>query len=84
MSKQCNFLRPVCVISENNINHIDMKKLLRRSSTDSMIAGVCGGIAEYFDIDPVAVRVAYVLLTFFTVFSSLLAYIALWIVIPRR
>ena len=49
-----------------------------------MIAGVCGGIAEYFDIDPVAVRVAYVLLTFFTVFSSLLAYIALWIVIPRR
>lgn len=61
-----------------------MGKRLRRSSTDSIIAGVCGGIAEYFDIDPVAVRVAYVLLTLFTAFSGVLAYIILWIVMPQR
>lgn len=60
------------------------EKRLRRSSTDSIIAGVCGGIAEYFDIDPVAVRVAYVLLTLFTAFSGVLAYIILWIVMPQR
>ena len=42
------------------------------------------GIAEYFDIDPVAVRVAYVLLTLFTAFSGVLAYIILWIVMPQR
>lgn len=60
-----------------------MEKRLRRSSTDSIIAGVCGGIAEYFD-DPVAVRVAYVLLTLFTAFSGVLAYIILWIVMPQR
>lgn len=59
-------------------------KRLRRSSTDSIIAGVCGGIAEYFAIDPVAVRVAYVLLTLFTAFSGVLAYIILWIVMPQR
>lgn len=61
-----------------------MEKRLRRSSTDSIIAGVCGGIAEYFDIDPVAVRVAYVLLALFTAFSGVLAYIILWIVMPQR
>ena len=62
----------------------NIEKRLRRSSTDSIIAGVCGGIAEYFDIDPVAVRVAYVLLTLFTAFSGVLAYIILWIVMPQR
>ena len=62
----------------------NMEKRLRRSSTDSIIAGVSGGIAEYFDIDPVAVRVAYVLLTLFTAFSGVLAYIILWIVMPQR
>ena len=61
-----------------------MEKRLRRSSADSMIGGVCGGIAEYFDIDPVAVRVAYILLTFCTAFCGTLVYILLWIVMPRR
>lgn len=59
-------------------------KKTQTPSTDSIIAGVCGGIAEYFDIDPVAVRVAYVLLTLFTAFSGVLAYIILWIVMPQR
>lgn len=61
-----------------------MDKLLRRSATERMIGGVCGGLAEYFDIDPTLVRVAYVLLTLFTAFSGVLAYIILLIVMPRE
>jgi phage shock protein PspC (stress-responsive transcriptional regulator) len=63
---------------------IEMDKKLRRSSTDRMIGGVCGGLAEYFDIDPTLVRVAYVLLTFFTAFSGLLVYIILLILMPQK
>ena len=61
-----------------------MDKLLRRSSTERMIGGVCGGLAEYFDLDPTLVRVAYVLLTLCTAFSGVLAYIILLIVMPRE
>ncbi len=61
-----------------------MDKMLRRSSTQRMIGGVCGGLAEYFDLDPTLVRVAYVLLTLCTAFSGVLAYIILLIVMPRE
>ena len=61
-----------------------MDKLLRRSATQRMIGGVCGGLAEYFDLDPTLVRVAYVLLTLCTAFSGVLAYIILLIVMPRE
>lgn len=53
-------------------------------SNDRVIAGVCGGLAEYFDFDPVLVRVAYAFLTLFTAFSGLLLYIVLWIVMPEK
>lgn len=61
-----------------------MDKLLRRSSTERMVGGVCGGLAEYFDVDPTLVRVAYVLLTLCTAFSGVLVYIILLIVMPRE
>ena len=49
------------------------------------IAGVCGGIAEYFDLDPTLVRVLYVLLSVLSVgFPGTLVYIVLWILIPER
>ena len=49
------------------------------------IAGVCGGLAEYFDIDATVVRVAYVLVSIFSVaFPGLLIYVILWILIPER
>lgn len=60
-----------------------MKRQLRRSSADYMLGGVCSGIADYFDLDPTLVRVAYVLLTVCTAFSGTLAYVLLWIIIPR-
>ena len=56
-------------------------KRLMRSSTDKKIAGVCAGLADYFDIDPVIVRVFWLILLFCAC-SGLLAYIILWIVLP--
>ncbi len=41
-----------------------MQKRLYRSRTEKMIAGVCGGLAEYFDIDPTIIRILWVLITF--------------------
>jgi phage shock protein C len=46
-----------------------------------MIAGVCGGVAEYFNIDPTLVRLAFVLV-FLAGGAALLAYIIMWIVVP--
>lgn len=59
-------------------------KPLRRSMVNRQVAGVCGGLAEYFGWDPTLVRVAYVLLSVFTAFSGFLVYVVLWIVIPER
>ena len=53
-------------------------------SQDRVFAGVCGGLAEYFDFDPVLVRIAYAFLTLFTAFCGLIFYIVLWIVMPER
>lgn len=60
-----------------------MEKKLYRSKTNRMISGVCGGIAEYFEVDPTLVRLAWVLI-FFAGGSGLLAYIIGAVVIPER
>ena len=60
-----------------------MTKKLYRSRTDSMIAGVCGGLAEYFDIDTSLVRVGAVLFTL-AWGSGLLAYVVLWLIVPQK
>lgn len=60
-----------------------MKKLTK-SSTDRQIAGVCGGIAEYFGIDSTLVRVGYLIFTFFGVGSPLLLYFLLAFIIPEE
>lgn len=59
-------------------------KKLRRSREQRMIAGVCGGIAEYFDLDVTLVRVAYVLLSLFTAFAGILVYLLLTMIIPNN
>jgi phage shock protein C len=59
------------------------KRRLTRSSRHKMIAGVCGGIAEYFEVDPTIVRVAYVLISILSAaFPGILAYIVLMFVMP--
>ena len=60
-----------------------MEKRLYRSQSDRMIAGVCGGLAEYFDIDPTIVRVVAVLSVFVSGLG-ILAYIILAIVVPSE
>lgn len=58
-------------------------KRLKRSEKDRIIAGVCGGLAEYFDIDPVLVRGLWVIALFF-LGTGFLAYIIAWILIPEQ
>ena len=60
-----------------------MEKRLYRSPTEHRIAGICGGLAEYFNVDPVLVRVIFVIL-FFLSGIGLLVYIILWLVVPVR
>ena len=59
-----------------------MKKKLYRSKKDRKIAGVCGGIAEYFDIDSNLVRLLTVL-TLFLGGAGVVTYIIAWIIIPE-
>lgn len=59
-----------------------MEKRLRRSAKNTMLAGVCGGIGEYFSIDPTLVRLAWVLFSCLGG-SGLLAYIIAAIIIPK-
>lgn len=59
-----------------------MKKLTK-SATDVKIAGVCGGIAEYFGVDSTLIRVLYLLFTFIGSGSPILLYIILAIIMPE-
>ena len=60
-------------------------KVLRRSKSNRMVAGVVGGLANYLGIDPVLARVLYVALSVVSVgFPGILVYIILWIVIPEE
>ncbi len=62
-----------------------MAQPLRRSTHNRMFAGVCGGLAEYFGMDPTLLRVIYVLVSLLSAaFPGLLVYIVLWIVVPER
>jgi phage shock protein C len=61
-----------------------VQKRLMRSSIDVKIAGVCGGIAEYMDVDPTVVRLVWVLVSFFTgIVPGLIAYLVAWLVMPQ-
>jgi phage shock protein C len=57
-------------------------KPLRRSRTDKVFAGICGGFARYLGIDPVAVRVLYLIGVFVTGGALILAYFIIWAVMP--
>lgn len=57
---------------------------LTRSSRNRMIAGVCGGIAEWLGWDPTVTRIVYVLVSIFSVaFPGIIVYIVLWILMPE-
>ena len=62
-----------------------MDKKLTRSTIDKKLFGVCGGIAEYFDVDPTLVRVGILALTIFTgLIPGLVLYICMALVMPDK
>lgn len=69
--------------NNNNDENQEIKKLYR-SKDNIMLAGVCSGIAEYFNIDPTLVRLGFVIFGFATNIFSLLAYIIMSAIIPKR
>lgn len=58
------------------------QKLYR--SDDRLLGGVCAGLAEYFDLDPTLVRIAYAFLAVCTIFPGIILYIIMCIVMPRK
>lgn len=60
-----------------------MEKRLYKSNENKMLCGVCGGIGEYFDLDPTLIRLAWVLLGIIGG-SGIIAYIIAAIIIPRN
>ena len=61
-----------------------MKKRLYKLEYDKKIDGVCGGIAEYFNIDPAVVRLGWVLLTLVSAGAGIVGYIAAAVIMPSE
>lgn len=62
-----------------------MAKRLYRSTSQKMLGGVCGGLAEYFDVDVSVIRLLFVGLTLVTaLFPMTFFYIIAWIVVPQQ
>lgn len=60
-----------------------MAKKLYRSRNDRRIAGVCGGLAEYFGIDSLVVRLIFLALLIFGVFPIVFLYLVMWVIMPE-
>ena len=58
-------------------------KRLTRSRNERMIGGVCGGLAEYFGVDPTLVRLVFVVGSLLGAGSLILAYLIMWVVVPE-
>src|SRR5688500_1222671 len=67
---------------KSTIQERTMNNQIKRSSDDRMISGVCGGLAEYFNIDSAIVRLVFVLAVLSGI--SPLVYLVLWIVMPEQ
>jgi len=59
------------------------KKILRRSMTDKKLFGICGGVGEYFDIDPTIIRIAYAIFTVLSSGAGIMIYLVMFFVIPE-
>ena len=58
-------------------------KKLYRSNDDCWVAGVCGGLAAYFNLDPILVRALFIIFSF-VVGGGLFIYLLLWLIIPKE
>ncbi len=61
-----------------------MEKKLYKIEEGKKLDGVCGGIAEYFNVDPTLVRAAWAVVTLFTAGTGLLAYLVCALILPRK
>jgi len=61
-----------------------IKRLYRAGEKDSMISGVCAGIADYFVVDSTLIRLLWVLMTVFSVGVGIFAYFVMWVIMPRK
>lgn len=62
---------------------MDTTRKLYRSKTNRQVAGVCGGLAEHFNLDPTLIRVLFVLLAVLGG-SGVILYVAMWIIVPKE
>ncbi len=60
------------------------KRKVYRSRSDKILGGVCGGLAEYFNMDSLIVRAVWILLVFITFWAALLIYVLAWILVPAE
>ncbi|MFA5944401.1 MAG: PspC domain-containing protein [Candidatus Thermoplasmatota archaeon] len=56
----------------------------RRSSSNKVIAGVCGGLARYFGMDPTLARILWVVLTLVSFGAGLIGYLLIWLLVPQE
>ena len=61
-----------------------MNKRLYRSGKERILGGVCGGIGEYFDVDPTIIRLLYILFVLASFGVAILFYFIAWFIIPRN
>ena len=61
-----------------------MDKKIFLSETNKKIGGVCGGIGDYFNIDPTLVRLIWIVITLMTMGTGIVAYIIAWVIIPQQ
>ena len=62
---------------------MDTTRKLYRSKTNRQLAGVCGGLAEYFNLDATLIRILFVVLAVLGG-SGLVLYVAMWIIVPKE
>lgn len=65
-------------------NFSNSPKRLVRSMSDKYVAGVCGGIAQYFGVDSTLIRVGFILLVLAGVMPGVLPYIVAWVIMPAE
>jgi len=59
-------------------------KRLYRSGRNRVLVGICGGLGDYFDVDPTIVRLIWVILTLISFGMGILAYLIAWVIIPKN
>jgi phage shock protein PspC (stress-responsive transcriptional regulator) len=65
-------------------NHLSGMKRLYRSTTERILGGVCGGIGIHLDVDPIIIRIIWIVLTCISLGIGIIAYLVCWVIIPEE